>query len=691
MSGSIGIEHHDRNPGGGLVEGPGALLDLTANGEDVTTDADGAFTATGDTADVSGNLLGPYVEVQTMTGTDVALSVTGMADGGSHLWISDGSEIEQAQLDAYVFTLAVRDHARSLLDDVAWLDEPLLVRPNQPEMDGVTACNAWSDWESDTINFLMAGDAGGGYECNNMAMVSDVVYHEYGHGLHMQNVVMGIGTYDYAVGEAYADTMSASMTHDHILAPYFVTSGSGIRDLEPDMVWPDDFAEPPPEDPYANAHTNGLILGGALWDLRKALVADLGDEAGHRRTDEIFVDMLRTTEDIPSSYEAALVADDDNGDLADGTPNLCSIYGTFQAHGLTAGGLGLLVIGHEPTWHAADAGAPIPISAEVTVPQEECATLGDVRVVYSADQGASWSELAMDPEGGDAFAAELPGLPAGATVRYRIEAQEADSGDWITRPTNPAEPYYVTYVGPLTEIRCDRFDGADDEGWTHELIEGEDIEGADDWQRGVPGGKGGDPEAAFSAPNVWGNDLAPEENWNGLYQNDRITTLRSPTWDLSAYETVRLRFRRWLNVEDGYYDHARVYVNEQEVWANAASPGGSTLAHDTHHKDAEWIVADVDLSEVAGGAAAVQIRFEIESDSGLMFGGWNLDDVCLYTADVLEPDAGADGGEPVVDAGGDAGADASPVSATAHAGCDCDAAGAEGAGGSLLSAILASI
>jgi len=157
---------------------------------------------------------------------------------------------------------------------------------------------------------------------------------------------------------------------------------------------------------------------------------------------------------------------------------------------------------------------------------------------------------------------------------------------------------------------------------------------------------------------------------------------------------VRLRFRRWLNVEDGYFDHARIYVNEQEVWANAASPGGSTVDHDTHHRDGEWILADVDVSDLAGGASAVQIRFEIESDEGLQFGGWNLDDVCLYTADdeyTEEPDAGSDGGEPSVDAGGDAGADASAISATAHAGCDCDATGALRVGGSLLSAVLASI
>jgi hypothetical protein len=74
----------------------------------------------------------------------------------------------------------------------------------------------------------------------------------------------------------------------------------------------------------------------------------------------------------------------------------------------------------------------------------------------------------------------------------------------------------------------------------------------------------------------------------------------------------------------------------------------------------------------------------------MQFGGWTIDDFCLYTADdayTEVPDAGADGGPP--DAGGDAGP--VPVSAMAMGGCGCDAAGSPRAQRSLLSALFGSI
>jgi hypothetical protein len=690
MTGSIAIEHHDRNPGGDLIADPAAFLDFTANGAAVTTDSDGAFEADGGTADVTGGLAGPFVEVQTMTGDDLALAASDIADGATYQWASDGSEIPLSQLDAYVFAQAVSDRARSLQDDVPWLDQPLTVRPNQPNFEGESGtgyCNAWSDGE--TVNFLMAG-ASGSSECNNTAMVADVVYHEYGHCLHIQNSALGVNVFDGSASEAFGDTMSVSMTHDNVIGPYFFTDGSGIRDVAPDMVWPDDYTD---DENYV--HYNGLILGGALWDLRQALVAELGEDEGHRTTDEIFVAMLRLTEDIPSSFEAALAADDDDGDLANGTPNACALYAAFEPHGLVSSGLGRVVIDHAPVAFAPEPGAPIEIAAGVSVSQEECATLGAVRVVYSSDAGATWTDIDMAEVEEGSFAASIPGFPAGTELRYRLEVEELDSGTTIVRPTNAAEPYYTIYVGPLTEILCDDFEGADDGGWTHELLAGDAAEGADDWQRDTPTGAGGDPEGAYSGENGWGNDLALEDTWNGQYQADKTNTLRSPTYDLSAYHTVRLAFRRWLGVEDGYYDKARVYVNEQEVWSNAASAGDDTADHTMHHQDAEWILADLDVSAIAGGAAAVQVRFEIQSDSGLQLGGWNIDDFCLYTVGVSDPDGGVDAGaqdaggqEPDASAGADSGADASPVDIRASAsGCGCDAVSAPGAG-SLLGALL---
>jgi hypothetical protein len=659
LDATLKLRVHTRHAENPLFDVPASHLHLTAGSEDVTTDIDGAFSATGDPLDVSASLTGLYADVHHASGSDIQLA-TSIADGETHVW-TDEAEFEQAQLDAYRSVNVIRDYIRELVDDLEWLGEQQLVNANVLDMDGDTSpdyCNAWTDFES--LNFLTAGGSWGG-GCYNTAMNADIVMHEWGHVFHGYSVFgLGVGTFDEAVSEGFADTAAVTITHDSTIAPHFTVDGYAIRNLEPDKVWPYD------QDP--DPHQTGLIVGGALWDLRKILVADHGFASGHALLDEIYVQVVRTTSTVPSLWEATLLADDDNGDLTDGTPNFCSIYTAYDFHGLISGAFGRVLIDHEPIYEVMEA-APIAIAAEVYVIEEECNTLGDVRLVYSTDQGENWTELAMDNPSGDTYQAQIPTQPLGTEILYRIEADEEDSGDVITQPNNAAEPFYKIYVGPLIEIFCDDFED-DDGGWTHELVFGENIEGADDWMWGTPNGNGGDPEGCYSGEFCWGNDLAPEDNWNGMYQNSRCNRATSPPFDLSEYDHVRLRFRRWLNVEDGFNDQARIYVNDAEVWKNFVSEGTSVENHETHHEDLEWILFDLDVSEWAAGQSEVEFALEIRTNSMMMFGGWTFDDFCLYTRDPL-PEGGPDG-----DPGADGGALPGTTMAASGSGCDCDTAGA---------------
>jgi hypothetical protein len=659
VTGELRGRHHDRHPGNAVIDSPLADLYVQTNAGESATDHLGQFTADGTETDLMALLSGKYVQVRNMHGADLLLDVSGVG-AEPHLWDLEGDEEGFAQIHGYHFVSRVRDHAHAIAPDLMWTMGVQQVNVNQTDLDddGVTdACNAWFDGVS--LNTLMAGDLGYGYSCNNTAMIGDILYHEYGHAFHYQSTLLGAMAFDEAVSEGLADTMSVSITLDPIIAPYFTTGGYAIRDLEPDKVWPQDQSEDP--------HATGLIVGGALWDLRKALREELGVDAGDQALDDLYAQVARTTTDVPSLFEATLLADDDNGNLADGTPGFCLIYDAYAPHGLTGDGVGRIVIDHEQLIALDDPSLPVAVSADVWVASEECNTLGAVRLVYSVDGGASWTTAEMAGAGGDAYQAGIGVLAEGTELFYRIEADELDSGDVIARPHNAAEPFYRAYVGPLDEIRCDDFEDGEGE-WTHELVEGVAREGADDWQLGQPVGKGGDPVGAWSGQYVWGNDLAPLANWNGKYQPSKTNALTGPAWDLSGYEQVRLRFRRWLTVEDGYFDQARVLIGVggewQQVWVNRASAGGADAAHDTHHIDREWILFDLDISELAAGQPEVRVRFEMRSDAGLEFGGWTIDDVCLYTkGEPPENDTDQDGGPAAEVLSGKAG------------GCGCDAAG----------------
>lgn len=679
VEGTVTLRHHERHPESDIIDSPAKNMFVQTHPRKVVSTDDVGFFAFDEYEEqVTVMMAGSFVRVLDGSGTVMkkTLPEETFAQGISMLWESGGVEEIQAQIDAFQSVTRVRDHVVRLVDDIPWFDEQLTVKVNQKvDLDGNGTndiCNAFFD--GSTLNFLPSGEIGRGYACNNTAMISDIIYHEYGHAVHLSSVIPYVGEFDEAVSEGFADSLATSITGDSVIGRYFLTNGSGIRDLEPDMRWPEDQGYDP--------HQTGLILGGALWDLRGILREKHGVSAGDDLVDHLFFRMMRHTSDMPSAFAGILMADDDNGDLADGTPNFCDIYDAFSAHGLVLDTSGQLTIDHEPLTVVEPTTAPLEVAARVRVGDSECFERGEVRVIYSVDGGLSWKEVAMSSGDEENYAARLEKMASGTSLLYRIEVDENRSQSVISLPANPAEPFYRAYVGQLEEIYFTDFEAESDDGWTHELVEGDEArEGSDDWMRGAPKAKGGDPEGAFSGDNAWGNDMTPEDRWDAKYQANITNALVSPAFDLSQYDAVRLQFRRWLTIEDGYFDKARVVVNGETVWHNAATPGKDADPHTLHHVDQEWVLVDLDITEAAAGKADVAVRFELESDGGMQMGGWNIDDFGLYTVPappVEEPplsDTDEDGHLDTDPAEGvdEMENDPAEIIAASGAGCQCNA------------------
>ncbi len=192
--------------------------------------------------------------------------------------------------------------------------------------------------------------------------------------------------------------------------------------------------------------------------------------------------------------------------------------------------------------------------------------------------------------------------------------------------------------GGLETIYSTGFEGADDEGWTHVQVATQD-----DWQRDAPfGTSGNDPSSAYEGTKIWGNDLGPD-GWDGDYKNSVENYLLSPAIDCSGKSGVRLQFMRWLTVEEAMYDQATISINNNQVWQNQQSG---------NHIDNSWTPVDLDISQYADNNAAVRVRYELVSDSGLVFGGWNIDQFAIiadapaecdiFSCDSADADAGAD-------------------------------------------------
>lgn len=243
-----------------------------------------------------------------------------------------------------------------------------------------------------------------------------------------------------------------------------------------------------------------------------------------------------------------------------------------------------------------------------------------VELFWRVDGGA-WNQQSMQATGrGAEYGGAIPGQPSPSTVEYYVVATDGNGVERaVPEAFTPGDAVYSFLVGNVDRIYFNDFEGAGDEGWTH-VYGGGTSNDHDDWQRGTPAGKAGDPNGAFSGTKAWGNDIGGS-GWNGEYQSNVNIRLVSPMIDCTGKTDVRLRYRRWLTVEEGQYDQARVRVAGNTVWEN---PNSGNFA------DTQWVQHDLDVSAYADNNAAVELRWVLRSDGGLEFGGWNIDDVELY-------------------------------------------------------------
>ncbi len=591
-------EHHIRTITGGFTVSPMPKIEVSNGGSTEFADQYGEFGLTGN---LVSTLDGEYVSVRNEDGREGELEFTG--DG---LWTDN--DATQAEIDSYVFL----EQAWSWCQDVA-PEVPQCTYDLRSNVNLNANCNAY--WDGD-VNFYTSG---GG--CNNTGEIADVNYHEWGHGFHYYSLLSG--SFDGSLSEGAGDSVSVLMTDDPYIGPTFFTNGAAIREVATDKVYPDDYVN---NNDYV--HSNGLIFGGAIWDLKDLLVDDLGAEAGRLQASRIFAGTLKGGPTIESSYWEALVADDDDGNLGNGTPHLCAIADAFARHGLGDGtdAIASVYLDHEqPGWVPAD--VAIAIDAQIVSVAPECVTANaDSAVIHYRIDGGDWETAPLSLVGEDATA-ELPAQPMGTFIEYWMSVENTDGPDAVG-PTGGEITPYTVFVGDVLEVYCDDFE-SDDGGYTHALISGEDVEGADDWQWGAPLGEGADettdvgadPREAFSGSYVWGNDLG-EDNFNGQYQNEKNNRLTSVEVQLSHYADVFLSYQRWLGVEDGIFDKASILADDEIVWDNWSGSG------EENHIDTVWMSHAVPLGDsVADGS--VQIAWDLVSDQALAFGGWTIDDVCL--------------------------------------------------------------
>ena len=341
VGGVLPVTNDGINPDG--VEQAGWPMPFADVGGE-TTDTGGNFSATGT---VSTDLYGPYVNINDNCGSS-SLSGSGVLDWGT----SGGTDCTTPGFGGAGNTHASRtgfyelnkiiEMARGQLPSNSWLTQRLTSNMNIN-----STCNAF--WNG-TVNFYRSG---GG--CSNTGEIAGVFDHEWGHGMDANDATPGIAS---PSGEGIADIYTALRLDSSCIGRNFrsttCSSGgktcntcTGVRDidyLKKTPATPSDFT-------WRNAncgssvHCTGHVYSEAVWSLwKRELPGTYGydNNTAHEIVNRLtFIGAGNTGTWFSGSppeggcsggsgYQNYLAADDDNGNLNDGTPHMAAIFKAFD-------------------------------------------------------------------------------------------------------------------------------------------------------------------------------------------------------------------------------------------------------------------------------------------------------------------------------------------------------------------------
>jgi hypothetical protein len=255
---------------------------------------------------------------------------------------------------------------------------------------------------------------------------------------------------------------------------------------------------------------------------------------------------------------------------------------------------------------------------------------GDARIPAPDGSGwDAWTEMPLATADGVNWTTTLPRMPVPSMYRYFTVVTSADGAESVASHGELDQGVNSFWIGDRAPLWCDDLEtGA--AGFSHgAIIPWQSLTGiADEWSVGSPiGGGTFDPDVSASGSMHWNTALDAD------YQPNNAEHLLSPSVNINTEGRMRLfTYQRWLSVEDGLYDRAQVVITDgatfTPIWSNAATPAGTTALVDT-----DWTTVDHDLTPWLSpeGVAATPLNFgfSLQTDAGLEFGGWGLDDLCV--------------------------------------------------------------
>ncbi len=353
---------------------PVPFVDYTETGQaERFADTFGNLVCTDPGAAVVTNLAGSYVRIVDACG---AMAESGTCSEGVELGLKYGENCAvapgasagntAAARSSYYHINRIAEIARFYNASNSWLRNPLTVNVNLTTGD----CNA--NWNMTSIN--MNGD---GKKCRNSGENAGVLVHEWGHGYDDND-----GGGADRPSEAYSDIVAILTTHDSCVGRGLYKDGTmcgpqggygdtclnctGIRDMDWNArasktpATPTNFASVRCETDYSawggpcrrEPHCESYVVSEAMFDLatRDLPASGMDQDSAWQVVERLWYQTRPGSGGeaytcVPSSnscgstswYQRMRVADDDNGNLANGTPHAAALFAAFNRHNLACG------------------------------------------------------------------------------------------------------------------------------------------------------------------------------------------------------------------------------------------------------------------------------------------------------------------------------------------------------------------
>lgn len=547
------------------------------------------------------------------TNNSVPTWTTQLQPGQNNILADNNANIKE--LSAFNSVNVVHNFMKSKFPNFTLLDIPLNTNIDEPG-----SCNAF--YNGSSINFF---NQGGG--CNATSLVADVVYHEYGHGINDKFYdFIGANWQNGAMGEGYADIWALGITASPVLGiGFFQNDPNGfVRRYDVDRkVYPQDLV--------GQVHADGEIIAGAWWDTGLNLndlqqMIDMFAEtyfAGLTAADGnegvLYTDILIE----------ALMVDDNDGNLSNGTPNYCDITSAFAIHGIslsTASGFShteLLSVAPQQ-----------PVTVNATIASLPAGST--LQGFYDINSSGTWTPFSFTNTAGTTYEGTIPAQPAGTIISYYMGIEDNCGTLVNVTPSGAADldpniPFFIM-VG-------------------YNLQQEEDFDNfAGFWQEGLPSDN--------ATTGIWTIDIPiPSFVGNGMVQtntqvtpgglfcavtanaqnanspageqdvDDGETTLISPAFDLSTYTDPAFTYYRWYSNDQGA-------TPGTDFWQVAISGDGVNWVdvENTKVSDHGWRRFAFRVTDYITPTSTVYLRFIAEDANAGSLVEAAVDDIFLWDA-----------------------------------------------------------